>query len=112
MSSAPEELIQLYRQAGQAYAKAKAECQTLEHYRHVVLSEQMALAEARGSKSIAAQDRDARTSAEYRVHLDGLKQAIMAEALRKTDLQASEYAIEVWRTEQANNRMERKSYAA
>jgi hypothetical protein len=108
----PEQLIQNFRQAGKAYAKAKAECQYLDHYRHVVLSSQMALAEANGAKSVAAQDRDARNSPEYQVHLKGLQAAIMAEALRKTDLQAAEYAIEVWRTEQADKRMERKAYAA
>ena len=107
-----EQLIANFREAGRLYASVKAEAQYLDHYRHVVLSKQMALAEAKGAKSIAAQDRDARNSPEYEVHLKGLQVAIMAEALRKTDLQAAEYAIEAWRTEQANKRMERKAYAA
>ena len=110
--SDPELLIHNFREAGKAYATARAEAQTLEHYRHVVLSKQMAMAEAKGAKSIAAQDRDARMSPEYQVHLDGMKVAILSESLRKTDLQAAEYEIEMYRTEAASKRLERKAYSA
>lgn len=107
-----EALLHTYREAGKAYAKAKATAVYQEHRRHVVLAHEMALAEANGAKSVAAQDRDARNSAEYQAHLEKLYKATQEENFRRADLQAAEYEIEVWRTEQANMRQERKAYAA
>lgn len=91
---------QIWKLAPQ-YAKAKAEASYIEEFRK---SKKALLMQASGQTVISAQERDAYAHPEYVELLDGYRAAIeQAEALRWR-LVAAQAAIEIWRTEQANNR--------
>ncbi len=91
---------QIWRIAPQ-YAKAKAEAAYLEEFRK---SKKAILMGESKETSIGGQERDAYSHAEYLELLTGYRQAIeTAEALR-WKLTAAQAAIEIWRTQQANNR--------
>lgn len=109
MTEEPELLIQDFRKAGYRYAKMKAAYEAAEHYRKVLI----AILMSRSSEtSIAAQEREALKDEQHQQHLAKLRSCVEKAEEAKTDLRAAEFAIEVWRTRQANERMERKSYAA
>lgn len=109
MNTDPEFLIHEYRQAGHRYAKLRAAHEAAEHYRKVLLAILMAHS---SESSVAAQEREALTDEQYSAHLGKLRACVEAMETARIDVKAAEYAIEVWRTQQANDRMERKAYAA
>ena len=109
MNTDPEFLIAEYRRCGHQYAKLRASHEAAEHYRKVLLAILMSHSE---EKTVAAQEREALTDDEYLKHLGKLRSAVEGMESARIDMRASEYAIEVWRTQQANDRMERKAYAA
>jgi hypothetical protein len=59
--------------------------------------------------AIGAQERDAYAHPEYVQLLDGLKEAVLIEERLKWDITAATLRVEIWRTEQANNRAEGKA---
>lgn len=91
----------IYRQAPK-YAKAKAERVWIEEFRK---SKKALLMKACPESSIAAQEREAYADPEYRALLDGLKAAVEAEETLRWGLVAAQARVEIWRTEQANNRV-------
>jgi hypothetical protein len=56
-----------------------------------------------------AQEREAYAHDEYKQLLEGLKVAIEMEEKLRWDLIAAQARVEIWRTEQANNRAEGKA---
>ena len=56
--------------------------------------------------TIGAQEREAYAHEEYKQLLQGLKVAIETEEKLRWDLIAAQARVEIWRTEQANNRAE------
>ena len=85
------------------FAKAKAERVYIEEYRKSL----KALLMKRSMESaIGAQEREAYAHEEYIELLKGLKQAVEVEEKLRWDLIAAQARVEVWRTEQANNRAE------
>jgi len=88
------------------FAKAKAERVYIEEYRKSL----KALLMKRSMESaIGAQEREAYAHEEYIELLKGLKQAVEVEEKLRWDLIAAQARVEVWRTEQANNRAEGKA---
>ena len=84
------------------FAKAKAERVYLEEYRK---SLKAILMSQSGSQSLGAQERDAYAHEDYLELLDGLKVAVEAEEKLRWEMTAAQARIEIWRSEQANNRM-------
>jgi len=83
-------------------AKAKAERVYLEEYRK---SLKAILQSQSGSQSLGAQERDAYAHEDYLELLEGLKVAVEAEEKLRWEMTAAQARIEIWRSEQANNRM-------
>jgi hypothetical protein len=90
---------------GKNFAHAKAERVYLEEYRK---SLKAILMKRSMEQTIGAQEREAYAHAEYEVLLQGLKQAIEIEEKLRWDLIGAQARVEIWRTEQANARVEGK----
>jgi hypothetical protein len=90
---------------GKNFAKAKAERCYIEEFRKSL----KALLMKRSLESaIGAQERDAYADPEYVKLLEGLREAIEKEEKLRWDLIGAQARVEIWRTEQANNRAEGK----
>jgi hypothetical protein len=87
------------------FAKAKAERTYIEEYRKSLKS---ILMKRSMETAIGAQEREAYAHPEYVQLLDGLKEAVLIEERLKWDITAATLRVEIWRTEQANNRAEGK----
>jgi len=91
---------------GKNFAKAKAERCYIEEFRKSL----KALLMKRSLESaIGAQERDAYADPEYVKLLEGLRVAIETEEKLRWDLIGAQARVEIWRTEQANNRAEGKA---
>ena len=110
MSDQTEKLLDSFRDAKKRHAKAHSEAAFLEHYRKVVLARAMKAAHEFGFVTVASQDREAHASDEYLAHIKGLKEANEQARLWEAEAREAELAIEIWRTEQASERLERKAY--
>ena len=105
-----ERRMQELRELSKDYAKAKAQQSYLDEFKKSKLAMLMKVAEKEGHTSAAAQEREARASDAYIELLDGLRDATeRAESLR-WQLQIAEIGSEVWRTQEANKRAERRGY--
>jgi hypothetical protein len=85
------------------FARAKSERVQIEHYRK---SLKALLMKRSGETAIGAQEREAYAHSEMIALLDGLKAAVEIEEKLKWEITAAELRVEIWRTEQANNRAE------
>lgn len=97
----PNEAIDFIYRSGKTYAQARANRVYLEEYRK---SLKAILMKKSAESSVAAQEREAYSHADYITHLEGLKAAVEAEEALRWGLIAAEARVEVWRTESANNR--------
>ena len=91
---------------GKRFAKAKAERCYIEEYRK---SLKAILMKRSMETAIGAQEREAYAHPEMVQLLEGLKAAVEIEEKLKWDITAAELRVEIWRTEQANNRAEGKA---
>lgn len=87
------------------FAKAKAERTYIEQYRK---SLKAMLMKRSMENAIGAQEREAYAHSEMIDLLKGLQAAVEIEEKLKWDITAAELRVEIWRTEQANNRVEGK----
>ena len=87
-------------------AKAKAERTYIEHFRKSLKG---ILMKRSMETAIGAQEREAYAHPEMVQLLEGLKAAVEVEEKLKWDITAAELRVEIWRTEQANNRAEGKA---
>jgi hypothetical protein len=87
------------------FAKAKAERTYIEHYRK---SLKAILMKKSNESAIGAQEREAYAHPEMLELIKGLQAAVEIEEKLKWDITAAELRVEIWRTEQANNRQEFK----
>ena len=87
------------------FAKAKSERIYIEEYRK---SLKAILMKQSGQTVIAAQEREAYAHKDYEALLAGLREAVETEEKLRWDLIAAQARVEVWRTEQANNRSQEK----
>lgn len=92
-------------QNAKKFAKAKAERIYIEEFRK---SKKAILMQKSTENAISAQERDAYAHEEYQELLLGLQSAIEVEELLRWQLIAAQARIDIWRTEQANNRTEGK----
>jgi len=92
-----------------AYAKAKADRIYLEEFRKSKKALLMKDALGKGIEAANAQEREAYADPEYQILLRGLQEAIEAEETLKWMLEAARMKTDIWRTEQANIRLEVKS---
>lgn len=99
----PNQAIDYIIKHADKFAKAKAERIYLEEYRKSL----KALLMKRSMESaIGAQEREAYSHPEYIQMLLGLKEAIEIEEKLRWDLIAAQARVEVWRSQEATNRME------
>lgn len=97
----PHKAIDYILANAQKFAEAKANRVYLEEFRK---SKKAALMNICDEKTVNAREQYAYSHDEYLALLDGLKAAVEVEEKLKWDLIAAQARIEVWRTEQANNR--------
>ena len=90
------------------YAKAKSQRVYLEEFRKTKKALLMKEALAQGIEAANAQEREAYAHPEYQELLKGLAAAIEMEESLKWNLEAARMRCDIWRTEQANNRMTEK----
>ena len=90
------------------YAKAKSQRVFLEEFRKSKKALLMKDALAQGIEAANAQEREAYAHPEYQELLKGLAAAIEIEESLKWNLEAARMRCDIWRTEQANNRMTEK----
>ena len=88
------------------FAKAKSERVYLEEFRK---SKKAILMAASLEQAIGAQEREAYSHPEYIQLLVALKEAVEIEEKLRWDLIAAQARVEIWRTEQANQRAESKA---
>jgi hypothetical protein len=102
----PHKAVDYILTNGKKFAKAKAERTYIEEYRKSL----KAILMKRSSESaITAQERDAYAHPEYQQLLEGLREAVEIEEKLRWDLIAAQAVVEIWRTQQANNRAEGKA---
>ena len=90
------------------FAKAKGERVYLEEYRKTLKA---MLMKSCGVEAIGAQEREAYAHEDYRTHLLGLQASVEREESLKWRLIAAQAAIDIWRTQQANNRNNHRAAA-
>lgn len=99
----PHKAIDYIIENASKFAKAKAERVFLDEFR----KSKKALLMAQSKETTAvAREQDAYSHPEYIQLLEGIKAAVEVEEKLKWDLVAAQARIEVWRSEQANQRME------
>ena len=100
----PNKVVEfLLRNAGK-YAKAKAQRIYLDEFRRSKRALLMQDAELHGYETSAAQERQAYSHPEYQQLLEGLKEAVEIEEKLRWQMLAAQIKVDIWRTEQANNR--------
>ena len=101
----PHEAVDYILRHAKHFAKAKAERTYIEHYRK---SLKAILMKRSNESAIGAQEREAYAHPEMLELIRGLQAAVEIEEKLKWDITAAELRVEIWRTEQANNRQEFK----
>lgn len=96
-----EKAADFIRDNAPKYAEAKGERVYLDQYRKTKKALLMNECE---EKTQAAKESWAYAHMDYEELLDGLKAAVVAEETLKWQLTAAQTKIEIWRTQQANNR--------
>jgi len=104
MSEAPHRAVEFILKTAPLFAKAKSERVHLEEFRKSKKAILMQQASLNGVQTLAAQERDAYSDEEYQALLKGLAAAVEQEETLKWQLTAAQLKIEVWRSENANNR--------
>ena len=98
----------LLKNAGM-FAKAKAERVYLEEFRKSKKALLMQEAFCAGVDTMTGQERDAYARTEYQELLKGLREAIEIEERLRWQLTGAQLRVDIWRTNQANNRFIEKS---
>ena len=101
MSHDPHKAIDYIIASAGKFAKAKAQRVFLEEFRKSKKALLMAQSTAEAAN---AREQFAYAHPEYVQLLEGLKEAVEVEEKLRWDLIAAQARVEVWRTEQANNR--------
>lgn len=107
----PEVNLRRIHEYGPMHAQAKAERIYLEEFRKSKKAILMREAEVAGHKTTAAQEREAYANADYVSLIEALRDATEKEEEMRWKLIQATTAIEVWRTQQANNRAMDRSAA-
>ena len=100
----PNKVVEFLLKNAGKYAKAKAERVYLDEFRRSKRALLMQEAELHGYETSAAQERQAYSHPEYIELLQGLKIAVETEEKLRWQMVAAQMKIDLYRTEQANNR--------
>jgi hypothetical protein len=101
----PNKVVEFLLKNAGKYAKAKSERIYIEEFRKSKKALLMQIAQLKGVETMAAQERDAYANLEYQELLQGLKIAVETEEKLRWQLIAAQLKVDIWRTEQANNRL-------
>ena len=104
--NAPHQAVDFIIKKAPEYAKAKSKRVYLEEFRKSKKALLMKDALTKGIEAANAQEREAYSHPEYMELLEGLAVAIEVEETLKWHLEAARMRTDIWRTEQANARME------
>lgn len=107
-----EKAINFYRDTSDDYAEALAQREYLKEFRKSKKAMLMNQAESKGITAANKQEVYAYSHKEYIELIEGLKVAIYEEARLRHLTTAAKLKIEVWRTQQASMRNEKKMYGA
>lgn len=97
----PQTAVDYMLQTAPRYAAAKAKRVQLEEFRK---SKKAILMQQSEGKTVADREASAYAHPEYIELLNGLEAAVEAEELFRWKMKAAELQVEIWRSEQANNR--------
>lgn len=98
----PNDAVDFIYRSGTKYAQAKANRVYMDEFRK---SLKAILMKKSGESSVAAQEREAYSHADYLAHLEGLKAAVEEEESLRWQVVSAEARVEVWRSQEASNRM-------
>lgn len=101
----PHQAVDYILANAKKFAKAKAERIYMEEFRK---SKKAILMKRSLEETIGAQEREAYAHEEYQEVLTGLKEAIEIEEKLRWELIAAQARVDIWRSEQANLRIEGK----
>jgi hypothetical protein len=102
----PNEAVDFILKNAKHFAKAKAERVYLEEFRK---SKKSLLMKESTEQTGVAQERDAYAHPEYIALLEGLKAAVETEEQLKWTLIAAQARIEIWRSQEASNRLQERA---
>ena len=106
MKHDPHDAVDYIIKHAKQFADAKAQRVYLEEFRK---SKKALLMKQSIEGALGAQERDAYAHAEYVELLKGLRDAVAIEEKLRWDLIAAQARVDIWRTEQANLRLEGKA---
>ena len=109
MDNSPHDAVDYILKNRTKYGTAKAKRVYLEEFRKSKKAILMKTAMARGIDAVTAQEREAYADPEYLELLKGLEAAVAIEEKLKWGMEAAKMRIEIWRSEEATNRMVDKS---
>lgn len=101
----PNRAVDFIRDNGKVYAQAKAERIYMEEYRK---SLKAILMKQSMETAVNAQEREAYSHPEYVKLLEGLRDAVEIEERLRWEMVAAQARVEVWRSQEASNRVEYK----
>jgi hypothetical protein len=100
-----DQLMTEYDNLCEQYAEAKSHRVYLDEFRKSLHAILMKEAEVAGAKTVSAQDRDAYAHERYQEHLKVLRDCVEREEKSRYHLKRIEMEYEIWRTQQANERL-------
>lgn len=106
MNDAPYKAVEFIIKNAKTHAQAKANRRYLEEFRKSKKALCMKDALAQGIEAANAQEREAYSNPDYIALLEGLRAAIEIEEALSWQMEAAKLKVEIWRTEQANNRVQ------
>lgn len=109
--NAPHQAVDFIIKKAPEFAKAKSKRVYLEEFRKSKKALLMKDALLKGIEAANAQEREAYSHPEYLQLLQGLAAAIEIEETLKWQLEAARMRVDVWRSEEASNRLMDKSTA-
>ncbi len=98
----PQAAIEQMWKLAPEYAKAKAERVYLEEYSRVLKA---TLMKQWPDLAVNGQEREALAHPDFRTHLEGLQVAVEREEMLRWRLTSAQTAVDVWRSQNAANRM-------
>lgn len=101
----PHRAVDYIRDNGKFYAKAKADRIYMEEYRK---SLKAILMKRSMENAVNAQEREAYSHPDYVKLLEALREAVEQEEKLRWDMVAAQARVEVWRSQEATNRVEGK----
>ena len=104
MNDAPHAAIDFIVKNAPRYGKAKGHRIQIEEFRKSKKALLMKDALKQGFEAVNAQEREAYADPEYVELISGLAAAVEEEETLKWQMEAARMRVDVWRTEQANNR--------